>query len=474
MSVEDARLGSVVGGKYRISRFLAQGGMGTVYEAQHTVLRRRFAVKFLRPELRRRRDMLGRFQLEAQTAGALESENIAAAIDFGMTSDGQPYLVMEYLEGIELAALLRVLGTLPLERAADLVVQACAGMQRAHDAGVIHRDLKPQNLFVCRRSDETDLVKIVDFGVAKLLDEGAATGLTATGGMVGTPSYMSPEQARGEARIDARTDVYALGVILYELLSGHTPHPGESHNAIIHHISTQPPLPLAAHGRDMPEGLIAVVERALSPAPDARQPSAAEFARQLSPFAQRRTWPVVSALAAGLDSTVLAPAALEPAVAAKIPSGVSAAPLERSGTRAPPRRGLTALSVVALVFGVFVVIVLWSRRQATPPPALSRSEPALSAASATAEPPRTRPLDVQAANIPSADVHLSEPAPAATPAAEARSEPKPSATASKPMPPRAATPQSKPPKAVETPAPLVRAPAVKVRSGAEFDDQNPY
>jgi len=218
--------------------------MGTVYAAQHIIIKRRFAVKFLHAELARRRDALARFRREAEAAGALESENVAAVVDFGIATDGAPYIVMEYLEGCDLGRLLSSQGPLPVERAADLVVQACTGIQGAHAAGVIHRDLKPENLFICRRSDGTDLLKIVDFGIAKLRSGDAGEVLTGTWDVVGTAAYMSPEQARGEADLDPRTDVYALGVILYKLLSGRTPHPGDSYNAVLHHISTEEALPL--------------------------------------------------------------------------------------------------------------------------------------------------------------------------------------------------------------------------------------
>ena len=214
--------------------------MGVVYEAHHAVVRRRFAIKFLRRDLAERRDILTRFQREAEAAGALENENVAAAVDFGISDDGMPYIVMEYLVGESVGALLEREGCLPPRRACDLVAQACRGVEAAHAAGIVHRDLKPHNLFLCRRDDGTDLVKVLDFGVAKLQAIEAASAATDTGTMLGTTAYMSPEQARGEKMVDQRADVYALGAILYELLSQQKPHPGDSQNAILHHIATQP------------------------------------------------------------------------------------------------------------------------------------------------------------------------------------------------------------------------------------------
>ena len=286
-----AREGELVGGKYRIVRLLAQGGMGVVYEAQHTVVRRRFAVKFMRRDLAERRDILTRFQREAEAAGALESEHVAAAVDFGIAEDGAPYIVMEYLVGESLTALLGREGPLPVGRAADLVSQAGRGMEVAHAAGIIHRDLKPQNLFVCRRQDGTDLLKVLDFGVAKLQTVDEMNAATRTGAVVGTVAYMSPEQARGDKVVDQRSDVYALGAILYELCSGRKPHPGESHNAILHHIATQPAVPLESVARDLPAGFLAIVAGALAPDPGARPASAGALVEALAPFSKREVWP---------------------------------------------------------------------------------------------------------------------------------------------------------------------------------------
>jgi len=291
VSATEARLGQTVGGKYRILRFLAAGGMGVVYEAQHVHLGRRFAIKFLRPELLRKRESLVRFQREAQAADALESENVTAVIDFGIVADGSPYLVMEYLVGENLGRLLAREGPLPLERASELVLQASHGVQAAHAAGIVHRDLKPPNLFACRREDGTELVKVLDFGVAKLGTFDEANSATRTGSVLGTPAYMSPEQARGEKNIDHRADVYALGAILYELVSGQRPHPGDSPNAILHHISTQPAVPLEAIRPTLPRAFLEIVARALAAQPEQRFPSAEALAQALAPFARRAVWP---------------------------------------------------------------------------------------------------------------------------------------------------------------------------------------
>jgi serine/threonine protein kinase len=288
---QTSRVGELVGEKYRILRVIAEGGMGVVYEAQHAVVKRRFAVKFLRTDLADRRDLLTRFHREAQAAGALESENIAAAIDFGIIPDGTPYIVMEHLVGESLGSLLAREGCLPVERAVDLCLQACRGMQAAHAAGIVHRDLKPENLFLCRREDGTDLVKVLDFGIAKLEQIELNSAATRTGTILGTPAYMSPEQARGDKSIDHRTDVYGLAAILFEMLSGKKPHPGDSHNAILHHIATQPAVSLHSVQPDLPAPLVDTVERALSCNRDQRHASVEELALALAPFAKREAWP---------------------------------------------------------------------------------------------------------------------------------------------------------------------------------------
>ena len=265
--------------------------MGVVYEAQHTVVRRRFAIKFLRRDLAERRDILNRFQREAEAAGALENDHVTAAIDFSISDDGTPYIVMEYLVGESLAALLEREGRLPIGRAADLVLQACRGVGAAHAAGIVHRDLKPHNLFVCRRDDGTDFVKVLDFGVAKLqaLDEASAA--TRTGVVLGTAAYMSPEQARGDKLVDKRADVYALGAILYELVSLKRPHPGDSQNAILHHIATQPPVSLNSIQPDLPADFVEVVGRAVSSDPAARPATVETLGDALAALARREVWP---------------------------------------------------------------------------------------------------------------------------------------------------------------------------------------
>lgn len=280
----DPRIGQTVLGRYEVLRRIAEGGMGTVYEARHTELGRRFAIKFVRDELAADRKLLARFEQEARTAGMLESDRIGAIVDLGRTPEGRPCLVMEYLDGENLEELLEAEGPLPIARAVEIVRQVCAGLSVAHARGIIHRDLKPRNLIVCRSSEGRDSTKIVDFGIAKAHQTDRAAVDTTTGATLGTPYYMPPEQARGE-KIDARADVYATGVILYELLTGARPHPGRSYNAIIYHILSKSPEPVRSLRPDVSERLADVVHRAIAADLDQRFQSADELRRALEPWA---------------------------------------------------------------------------------------------------------------------------------------------------------------------------------------------
>jgi endoglucanase len=398
---EADRIGELAGGKYRVVRLLAKGGMGVVYEAQHAVLRRRFAIKFLRRDLAERRDILTRFQREAEAAGALENENVAAAVDFGIAEDGTPYIVMEYLVGESLAALLAREGRLPVARAADIIVQACRGVAAAHAAEIVHRDLKPQNLFVSRRDDGTDLVKVLDFGVAKLqaLDEASAS--TRTGTMLGTAAYMAPEQARGEKTVDARADIYALGAILYELLSEKRPHPGDSQNAILHHIATHPAVPLESVQPQLPAALLDVVGRALTSDPAARPLSAEALGRELAPLARREVWPAPREESGPrrveLTSTVLAGGGASPAGNTPSVRPGATGPTADDRAPGPATPGARARSRVvvrgALLVAALVVAAGVSRRVATP----RTKTPATQARRTHAHfPPETRFLSAEA------------------------------------------------------------------------------
>jgi eukaryotic-like serine/threonine-protein kinase len=375
ISSDGSRIGQVVLERYEITRELASGGMGNVYEARHRRIGRRFAVKFLRADLGSDKKTLARFEQEAITAGGLENDNICAIVDVGTAPDGAPCLVMEYLDGENLADLLEAEGALPIPRAVEIVRQVCRGLSVAHRQHVIHRDLKPRNLIVCRLSDGSDLVKIVDFGIAKLRGPRTGEGTnTTTGATLGTPHYMAPEQARGEKTLDERTDIYALGVILYELLTGEKPHPGDSYNAIIYHILSKDPVPVAELREEVPEGLAAIVHRAMGLEPATRFSTAQELERALRPYSP------------GADPGLAPEAATQRAIAADADS------TGFSGVRTARRRSFVPLltfasgGLLGIVAGVLVSPGRAVNEPAAPSaaPEIARLEPApLAGASAS-------------------------------------------------------------------------------------------
>jgi eukaryotic-like serine/threonine-protein kinase len=225
----NALLGSVVDGRYEICSVIGEGGMGTVYEVRHKALGKRFALKALRRDLALDAEIAARFIQEAQTAAAVSHPGLVEITDFGRLESGQVYFVMELLEGQSLAALLRTGGPLPAARGLNIVRQLVYALKAAHDASIVHRDLKPDNIHVGRGDDGADLVKIVDFGLAKVI---GSSKLTRAGMVFGTPHYMSPEQAAGEV-VDHRADIYALGIVMYEMFTGKVPFEADSYMGVL-------------------------------------------------------------------------------------------------------------------------------------------------------------------------------------------------------------------------------------------------
>ena len=275
--------GDVVGGKYRVERPLGEGGMGYVLAARHVELGQRVALKLLREERAADEEVVERFLREARAAAQLGSEHVAHVSDVGRLPSGAPFFVMEYLEGCDAAALAAE-GPLAVPDAVGLVVQACHGLAEAHRAGIVHRDVKPHNLFVTRRRDGTPCVKVLDFGIAR--HQVGHGKLTQTATVIGSPPYMSPEQMTASP-VDARSDVWSLGATLYELLAGRCPFPGGSVAEIYARVLAGPPEDLSSLRPDVPEALAAVVARCLARAPAERWPDAATLAEALAPFAPR-------------------------------------------------------------------------------------------------------------------------------------------------------------------------------------------
>ncbi len=275
-----SRVGQTLGGHYLLERKIGEGAMAEVYEVTHCRLERRMALKIMHPDLAADQRLVDRFEREAKTLGKLYSENIVGVSDFGQAEDGSPFLVMELLDGRDLRKVLTDQRNLPVGQAVALVLDACRGIQAAHARGIVHRDLKPENLFVVRQEDGTQRCKVVDFGVVKITD--AAT-FTRQGSLIGTVRYMAPEQARGERDIDGRADVFALGAILSECLSGVPAFPGRSHREVLEEVMRGEPRPLDST-LGIPARLEAIVRRALAGDRDKRFASAHDLGAALRRF----------------------------------------------------------------------------------------------------------------------------------------------------------------------------------------------
>ncbi|MBS2018743.1 MAG: serine/threonine protein kinase [Deltaproteobacteria bacterium] len=276
------REGDILAGKYRVERVLAQGGMGVVVAAIHQQLEQRVALKFLLPDEMKNESVVGRFLREARAAVRLRSEHVARVLDVGTAETGSPYIVMEYLEGRDLSAVLAEGQPISVRSAVSYVLQASEAVAEAHALGIVHRDLKPANLFLTHRADGTACVKVLDFGVSKMV--GRELGMTKTNAVLGTPFYMAPEQLRSSRDADVRSDVWALGMVLYELLTGTVAFERETLPALCMAIMNDPvPSPRAVRP-DVPAELEDIIYRALAKEPSHRYASLAELAQALAPF----------------------------------------------------------------------------------------------------------------------------------------------------------------------------------------------
>jgi CheY-like chemotaxis protein len=274
--------GECLGGRYRIGRLLGTGGMGSVYAATREDLgRMRVAIKILHPQLAADEGLIARFRREAETVGAVNHPNIVGILDFQIDHEDEPaFLVMELLDGLSLRQELQRRGWLTVDRGVFIATQMLAALAAVHRAGVIHRDIKPENVLLTSMSGLGDMVKLLDFGVAKMQ---SADTLTQTGAVVGTPMYMAPEQARGE-RLDARCDLYSVGAILYEMLSAQAPFTGDNYNALLFAIQQGQPTPLPQLRDNVDEGLIAVIERSMARDIGQRFQTAEEMSQALAPW----------------------------------------------------------------------------------------------------------------------------------------------------------------------------------------------
>lgn len=301
-------VGDVIDGKYRVVLYLGEGGMGAVAKAEHLLRRVPVALKFMAPRAMHMEGGVERFLNEAVLASQIRNEHVVGIFDVGKLASGEPYLVMEYLDGRDLADVLRDAGHGEIEpaRAVHFILQILRALQEAHAMGIVHRDLKPANCFIVEKDGEQDFVTLLDFGISKAP---VSAGLTHTNSSLGTPLYMSPEQARSPKDVDARADLYCAGVILYELLAGRTPHVSESGAAteLLLKLFTQEPMPLASLRPDLPAGLCAAVHKSLARERDDRFPNALAMAEALAPYADARSARTLQKLRAFVPSREVTP-----------------------------------------------------------------------------------------------------------------------------------------------------------------------
>jgi serine/threonine-protein kinase len=423
--------GTVVGDKYRIVALLGEGGMACVYEAVHVGLGTPVAVKILDGRYAKQSEFLERFSREAQAAASIESPHVAKVMDVGRMQDGRPFLAMELLVGGHLRALVDERGPLPVEMATDFVEQAARGLATAHAMGIIHRDIKPENLVACELgafAGDRHLVKVLDFGIAKDIRQQASR-MTAAGETMGSVMYMSPEQIRSAANVDARTDVWALGIVLYELLSGNPPFLGDQ-QAVLAQVLTEPHTPIRAHRPDVPELLEQILDRALAKNPAERFQSAAELADALLVFTPQES---VRGLVARLPPESIPKMRVRPPPPASSASRL--APTVGAWTATSPRRSGPSGKVIGLSFALVAaagLVIVFMSFPSKPKPA-----PAMAATTVPVTPVVAPPIPVAE---PPPVVSVDEPAPAPAPVASA-SAARPRKVRSAPAPTAAALPR---------------------------------
>jgi serine/threonine protein kinase len=431
-------VGDVIAGKYRVERVLGQGGMGMVVAATHIELDQLVAIKFLLPAAAANKSAVERFAREARASAKLRSDNVVHVTDVGTFDSGEPFIVMEYLEGQDLGQLLRAGGPLAIDDAVDYILQVCAALAEAHAAGIVHRDLKPANLFLAERQDTVRVVKVVDFGISKVTAVIPTGKITNTQDLMGSPLYMSPEQLSLSHDIDGRSDIWSLGIILYELIGGVPPFQDEGLPQLVTAVLVRPAPPIAREG--LSPGLAAVIARCLEKDPAARYASVGEFATALAEFAPERSRPTLARITrlgevpSDRGSASGATGASAPGGRAIVtgPHGETASPWAATDLSTKPRSGkrawMVGVAVVVAVAGVVVVVA----RPNTLAAWMSRDDDAGAAAAAI---PTDRPTDVLApstgASAVSAPIVVARPATHATaggshPALAATAAPRPS------------------------------------------------
>jgi serine/threonine protein kinase len=415
------QVGEVVAGKYEVERILGVGGMGVVVAARHQQIGELVAIKLLHPDSALDGEAVARLLREARATISIKSEHVVRVFDVGTLESGSPYILMEYLTGADLSELVKKDGFLSITVAVDYLLQAGEAIAEAHARGIVHRDLKPSNLLLTTRPDGTPLVKVLDFGISKALvlsapetnETAAVFELTATRAVFGSPMYMSPEQVRSAKRVDERTDIWALGVILHELLTGAAPFSGETMPGVLASIVADDPEPLRRRRPEAPAELEAVILGALVKKIDDRTQSVRDLARSLSPFASPEGQRSIErierlALPGGLSKRALPPrnSSVPPAPLSSIPRAElalgSTVRATTTGATNRPRSSRTWLAILAVAV-LTMGYASWMLRgrfdrdttTTTTPPAPSQSAPAASpiiSASASAAPIEEAPI----------------------------------------------------------------------------------
>ena len=358
MKAPDSYIGMQIAEQFRITDRIGTGGMGAVYKAEQPDMNRFVAIKVLHPKYVSRPDLVARFRREARAMSHLSHPNTARVFLYGQLEDGSCYIVMEYLEGLNIAQLVRAEGPMEPRRAINLMMQVCGALEEAHRAGIVHRDLKPENIFVCNQGGIVDFPKVLDFGLAKVTEREMRPGslvLTQEGMVFGTPEFMSPEQAQGKT-LDARSDVYSLGTILFEMVSGKLPF--EAKNAMDYigmHVKAEPMRLAERHPNGVfPPGLEETIRRTLAKLPDDRTPSAAALAGQLRDVLEGN----VASLAMRAVPTMAPPAEKKPAsIGPRIAVADDDIPLQPPGIGSKAPYIVLALGAALAVAGIVALII---------------------------------------------------------------------------------------------------------------------
>ncbi len=389
-----ALIGYTIDNRYKVESVLGEGGMGVVYRCRHKIIDKKVAMKVLRADLARDKEVTERFLTEAKAASAIGDEHIIDISDFGLLPDGSTYFVMEYLDGQPLSSVLYGNQPVPVPRLLHIALQLAEGLAAAHDAGIVHRDLKPDNIFLVTRGNDKDFVKILDFGIAKV-STGTAGQLTRAGSVFGTPHYMSPEQAAG-APVDHRGDIYSFGVILYELACGRVPFDADNFMGILTQHMYKAPVPIRAlvpPPQDVPPGLEAIILKCLSKRPEQRYPSMRALMADLEALQNGLVPQAVSDMMTRSGGFNVPNDFFK--TQGRMPAPVPATPFMRQQAKWPIVAGFTGVAVaVGLVAAIFMHS---SPSPASPSAAAPPTEPLAAAPSApapTAAPVESSPVAI--------------------------------------------------------------------------------